>query len=486
MATTKEWFTVDKEGLAKLVERRGKAFLAYELISNCWDTGAKVVAVTLGEIGRAVEINVTDDDAEGFKDLTHAWTLFAESSKKSDPTKRGRFNLGEKLVLALCREASISTTTGTVFFDKAGRREGKLKRESGTHFRATIKMTRAELEETLGAVKTILPPKGVMTVLNSDVIKYREPIALATATLPTELSDAEGIVRRTARKTTVEIIECLAGETPTIYEMGIPVVETEGRWHMNVMQKVPLSMERDNVTPAYLRLLRAAVVNATVDKLTADDAQAAWVRDAGASDEISKEAVEKTMDLRFGSKRVISDPSDPEGTKIAMSQGYTVIPPRAMTGEEWANVRRFGAARPAGQVTPSPKPYSVDGDPLKVVDIKQCSLRVRRMVAFINEVHNRLMGRAAVISIVNDAQWGFRATYGSSGTLTLNVGRLGWAWFEEGGCMREDVLRLLQHEFSHGRVSDHLSSEFHEECCRLGAKLAMLVIDDPKYFEEHR
>jgi hypothetical protein len=52
--------------------------------------------------------------------------------------------------------------------------------------------------------------------------------------------------------------------------------------------------------------------------------------------------------------------------------------------------------------------------------------------------------------------------------------------------MREDVLRLLQHEFSHGRVSDHLSNAFHEECCRLGAKLAMLIIDDPKFFEDHR
>jgi 3-(3-hydroxy-phenyl)propionate hydroxylase len=31
-------------------------------------------------------------------DLTHAFTLFAESAKKGDAEKRGRFNLGEKLV----------------------------------------------------------------------------------------------------------------------------------------------------------------------------------------------------------------------------------------------------------------------------------------------------------------------------------------------------------------------------------------------------
>src|SRR3990172_1784245 len=97
---TKNWFEVDRAGLAKLVERRGKAFLLYELISNCWDTGATEVVVTLGEIGRAVELTIVDNDVNGFADLTHAYTLFAESSRKSDPSKRGRFNLGEKLVLA--------------------------------------------------------------------------------------------------------------------------------------------------------------------------------------------------------------------------------------------------------------------------------------------------------------------------------------------------------------------------------------------------
>jgi hypothetical protein len=40
------------------------------------------------------------------RDLSHAFTLFAESVKKGDAEKRGRFNLGEKLVLALCDEAT--------------------------------------------------------------------------------------------------------------------------------------------------------------------------------------------------------------------------------------------------------------------------------------------------------------------------------------------------------------------------------------------
>ena len=74
-------------------------------------------------LGKFLTFNsdVEDDDPEGFRDLAQSWTLFAESERKGDPTKRGRFCLGEKLVLALCSSASISSTTGTVTFDGKGR-----------------------------------------------------------------------------------------------------------------------------------------------------------------------------------------------------------------------------------------------------------------------------------------------------------------------------------------------------------------------------
>src|SRR2546430_1753241 len=96
------WFTADKEGLAKILERRGKEFILFEALSNAWDTNATKVEVSLRPTDRRgiAELSIVDDDPNGFADLTHAYTLFAESNRKSDPTKRGRFNLGEKLVLA--------------------------------------------------------------------------------------------------------------------------------------------------------------------------------------------------------------------------------------------------------------------------------------------------------------------------------------------------------------------------------------------------
>ena len=104
------------------------------------------------------------------------------------------------------------------------------------------------------------------------MIPPRVPIVQFEVTLPTLIADKEGVMKPTSRKTAVRLYEPAEGETATIYEMGIPVVETGDRFHVDVQQKVPLNMDRDNVTPAYLRAIRVAVLNATHDRITGEDA----------------------------------------------------------------------------------------------------------------------------------------------------------------------------------------------------------------------
>lgn len=481
---TANWFEVDKIGLSKLIEKRGKEFIVYELIQNSWDTDAKKVAVSLhaSDVHGLADLKVRDDHPEGWKNLTHAWTLFAESEKKSNPEKRGRFNLGEKLVLALCKEATIETTTGGVRFDSEGRHTLRSKSASGSFFSAFVKMTRAEIEEVGKAVKKLLPPEGCVTVYNGETLAYRKPLRKMEATLPTEISDAEGILRRSARKTFVEILEVLPGETAIIYEMGIPVVETKDKWHYNVLQKVPLNADRDNVTPSYLQQLRTLVLNEMHKEITPEDASSAWARDAASDENVSKEAVESVMTKKFGDKRVIADPSDPEGTNIAVLQGYTVIPPRSLSKDEWENVRKYGAAKPAGQVTPSPRPYGEEGEELKLLHEDKWTETMKGVVAYIKDLAVELLGRSITVRIASKVTWPYAATYGP-GQLTLNLGRLGHAWFDGGPGERVD--RLLLHEFSHEKVSNHLSEDFHDAICVLGAKLAGLVSRKPDLFKKH-
>lgn len=485
--STKTWFEVDKEGLAKLLERKGKEFVLYELIQNSWDTDAKVVTVSLNtanDIRGYAEIEVVDDHPEGWKNLAHSWVLYAESEKKGNAEKRGRFNLGEKLVLALCKVARIETTTGGVMFDEDGRHTLRNKREAGSRFYAKIKMTAEEREQASQAVMKLLPPQGVKTTFNDVEIPARVPLRKIEATLPTEVADAEGILRKSARKTVIEVYEPKSGEIPSIYEMGIPVVETNDRWTYNILQKVPLNSDRDNVTPAYLREVRTLVMNEMYKEITSEEAVEPWARDAASDDCISKVAMEHIITARFGEKRVIMDPSDHEGTKIAVSQGYEVMTPGALSKDEWLNVRRFAVALPAGQVTPSPRPYSPDGEAQKTLPEDKWTPGIKAVATYAKFVAKHILSADIRIRIVTDISWPFAATFGPSGELTMNLGRLGHAWFD--APVWASIDELFIHEFSHYKVSDHLSSAFHDECCRLGAALVGVAIFFPEKMKELR
>jgi hypothetical protein len=138
--------------------------------------------------------------------------------------------------------------------------------------------------------------------------------------------------------------------------MGIPVVEIDCGFHVNVHQKVPLNADRDNVTPAYLKEIQAATLNHMSEVITGDEADRPWINEALESPQIEVEAVKHIIEERYGDKVVISDPSDPEGTKMAVQQGYTVLPPRTFSHDAWQHVKAAGVL-PAGKVTPSPKPY---------------------------------------------------------------------------------------------------------------------------------
>lgn len=473
-----QWFNVDKQGLAKLLARKGIEFVIYELVQNTWDEDTTNVTVSLERIRgtKYAHLRVEDDNPEGFRDLSHSFTLFADSTKKNDAEKRGRFNLGEKLVLAVCEDAEISSTKGTVVFNESGRHQTRMKRDRGSVFEGTLRLTNEQIEECNRAVLRLIPPAGIKTTYNGTELVPRPVLKTVTATLPTEIADPEGYLRKTSRKTEIEILEPLDGEVGTIYEMGIPVVETGDRFHVNIRQKVPLTVDRDNVTPAYLSLVRSFVVEATASQLTTEDANATWVKDAieEHGEELDAKTIDQVVTLRFGEKRVAYDPSDAEANKLAVTQGYTVVYGNQLSKAEWGAIRRTSAILPAGQVTPSPKPFHPDGEPLKVLPESKWTPEIINAVNYISRVSEKLIGKSVSIQIASDIGWPFSATYGGQ-RLIFNLGRLGHAWFAD----RSKINRLLIHELGHEYSMDHLSSDYHDALCRLGAKLTDLALDNP-------
>ena len=76
----------------------------------------------------------------------------------------------------------------------------------------------------------------------------------------------------------------------------------------------------------------------------------------------------------------------------------------------------------------------------------------------------------------------FVACYAAGGDLHFNLFRLGYTWFEQG--ITEAVDELLIHEFGHQFSADHLSEQYHEGLCRLGAGLKKLALKKPEAFRQ--
>jgi hypothetical protein len=479
--SSSRWLDVDLLGLKQILERRPKEFILFELIQNAWDEQSTLVEVSFpAPTNGRTRLSVTDNSPEGFRNLTHAFTLFADSSKKSNPQQRGLFNAGEKFVLACCEEASIVTTTGAVKFDQKGRRKTRQRRSQGSEFSGVVRLTTSEWEHICAAVHRLIPP--VLTTLNGKNLEDRHPLHVFRAMLPTVQAVNGSELRRTERKTDIRVYEPLVGETPSLYEMGIPVVETGDRWHVDVQQKVPLNVERDNVTPAYLRALRVAVLNELSHQLTSDEVSDTWVRDALGDARVSEESVRTVIDLRFGEKHVTFDPHDRDANLAATAKGYTVISPASLSVNEWNNVRRYGASLPAGRVAPSPKPFSADGTPLKVLDAHSVTDELRRFERFARELAKALLGHDINVQFAKDHGWSFHGCYGDS-RLTVNVTTQGAAWFEgNNGELLQNWIPFLVHEFAHERVQGHLSDAYHRECCRLAGLLARSMAEQPERF----
>lgn len=345
------WFEVDRDGLAAILERRGKAFAIAELVSNAWDSGTDRVEISMHPIDGVPVVNVEVEDwGEGFDDLAHAYTMFAKSRRASDAEKRGRFCLGEKLVLACCRKAVIRSTGGGLIFESGERRRERLSRSKGTIFAAEMRMTRSEYEDALAFVQRMIPP--VETTLNGVPIPRPDSLCRFSTRLPTEIADADGNLRRTIRTCEVEVFD--APDGGEILEMGVPVVDCDMPYRVNVLQKIPLNMDRDNVTPAFLKSLQAEVLNHMHDRLDSEEACEAWVAEAAADARASTEAVGSVVRQRFGDRAVIAVPGDPLANAQAEASGYTVVHGGAMSSGMWANVRKGNTLLPSSRVFPTP------------------------------------------------------------------------------------------------------------------------------------
>jgi hypothetical protein len=462
------WFEVDKDGLRQLQEGKDKSYIPRELLQNAWDEkGVTGVGLTIEPVpGKvAARVRAADDAPEGFYDLTHAWTLFKKTRKRKDPTKRGRFNFGEKEVLAVARWAHLVTTKGTVrFMENGERRRGRTTTQKGSVFTAEIPMTRAEIADAIKATKTFIPPSGIRTTINGEELVAPEQIANIAANLPTEFENTEGQYRQTRRNTTIRVYKPRPGEKPMIYEMGLPIIELEGGdiYHYDIQQRVPMTSDRDNVRPSFLQDVRAEVLNMVgVEELSREEVSERWVTEALEDDRIDPQAVQAVVTKRFGEKVVTMDPSDHRANETAIAEGYTIVPGGSLTGAAWKHVKEAAAIPASSSLFGS---IGVEAVPIQkkkwTPQMKRVGRLVERMVSILGQP------AAAYEFVRSKAHDG--ATWDGC-TISFNVTRLGRRWFSVDNT--DQQVRLIVHELAH-RYGGHLDMSYHKTLCCWASVLA--------------
>lgn len=359
-----QWFDVDKSGLAAILERRGKSFAVFELVQNAWDaTGVSKVSIELTPIDGVpyAKLVVDDDSPEGWANVSDAFTMFSRSRRAGDATKRGRFSLGEKLVLSLCREATIVTTTGTIRFTESGRRNTSERSPVGTRFEGEIRLTREELRDVAEDIARLIPP--VPTTFNGEPLARPNAIKSFEAKLPTVIADADGNLRPTSRLVTIVAYPTSGDAGGEILEMGVPICSADFPWRLNVLQKVPLGLDRDAVTDGFRRALQVAAVNALSETISEEQAAEPWCDEAAADSRISKDAMEDVLDKKFGERRVVAVPNDPIANATAAATGATLIFGGSLPSGAHANMRKFGLTPTSSAAFPTAKPEDAGDAP---------------------------------------------------------------------------------------------------------------------------
>lgn len=465
----KPWFVVSEKGLKALLSGKKKTFIVNELVQNAFDEPISYCKVDIKWDAGKIDISVEDDSPEGFRHIEHAYTLFEDTYKRYDPEKRGRINWGEKLVLAMCIKygAEISTTKGTIVFHPVKGRihRWSVKRERGSIFKGTFRATKAEYQELLSHAKKLLPPVNIDYYLNKERIPSKIIYKSFKSELNTEIFEND-ILKTIKRKTEVHLVE--SQEQSYIFEMGIPVMETDCNWHIDVQQKVPLTIDRESIEPKYLKTLYAEVLNHTYNDIPDDEVSSPWVRTGFIDRRANKNAVKTISEKRYGDKYLSKNPFDPNSNAEAISRGYHIIGGAELTKAEWSKMKGCELVQSTTELFGK---NLVSGKDVIPTGAQQ------RFSQFIKKVAKELLDMDVTVRFmtapVSDG------AYYDAGEFIFIVNRLPKNFFDE---INEQNLDLLIHEFGH-EAGQHTDHAYHRLLTKLGAKLIMKARRDPSFFE---
>ena len=487
---TKNRFEISTEGMRLLHDGRPLWQLVKELVANCWDEAITFCEVHINTSGRGVIEIIVEDDGNGFRDITDAYTLMSPTPKQSNARVRGRFNIGEKEILAIARDSTIETVGHTVIFPiEGGRKIKRNTRKKGTLITATIKGKQDQIQTTVDMLKSFIPPETMKYIVASNFaeigsteISRMRPFALTEATLPTVLSTAiNEPIKHTSRKTQIDVYKP-KGEKGAIYEMGIFIQYHNMPYDVDINQKVPLPPNRDVVSTAYLQDIYAEVLNVTVDEVNEDNASEPWINLAIEDKQrVKDDVLTKIMECQIGDNAVLENPFDPQANEDAILAGKILIRPQTLSKVVRDRFRDEGGLTTSTESYGGGAIFSFGGGGKTVPEVK-ITKDMKEVSEYAKWLCDKFFGFSCEVEFVKNASYAPLATYGTqhgSRTLTFNTGNLKKGWFELAPHEKhtELILHELAHENGMGESDLPHAGKYVDQLARLGAKATHLAIN---------
>lgn len=316
------WFELSEDGWRRQNRARPLGALVREALQNAFDHRAGRVEVKLGETSLSIE----DDAPSGLARDEYAFQVFL-GEKDTPPTWRGRKGRGLKELIASADEARVETVGRTILFEDEGRRVEPNERKRGTRIDLVRRTSVREREEAVRLLRLIIVPPD--TELFVDGREVRQPRHFRS--LDGSLETVE--IRRSMesavdRATRVDLYQPRPGETPHLFEMGLPVEPIKLPWHADVQQRIPLAAERDAARDPYKGVLAAAVFEALAPELDRKSLEGGWVMDVLAHYSVSPAAIEAWARKMLPRRGVLS--SGARADDEARQLGATVVDLRGM------------------------------------------------------------------------------------------------------------------------------------------------------------
>ena len=298
------WLAISTEGFAAMNAARPPKHLIKELVQNALDSFPETasgspraqeisraqvgtIALNYGHHGGSFHVSCRDDGC-GITDLEDLRVVYL-THKTDSHRKRGRFGRGFKEALCIADEARVVSGHRTLaFLQENGRRISRLS-EAPTPLAGTEVHMRMpwgpETAEQLDAYFTqFLVPESLALIVNGRRIQHRSIAHWIEASLSSEIYDANSQSwKKPVRRTSIALVRALPHETPTIYEMGIPVaaVDWDMPFHCDVQQRVPMNPNRDAVSSGYPLKLHVACLPVLLEHMDEATLKQDWVGAAG-------------------------------------------------------------------------------------------------------------------------------------------------------------------------------------------------------------